>query len=141
MVLHGHLRFTADLDLFVSLERSNALAALEALRTLRYRPRPPMPFGDLADPRARSAWIENHRTPIQSFFSPVLPATHVDVFVDEPLPFEEAYARAVRVHLKTTSLMVVSIEDLLRMKREMLRPKDREDIRALEVILDAIKQT
>jgi hypothetical protein len=39
VVLHGHLRFTADLDLVLALDRDNVLAALAALQGLGFRPR------------------------------------------------------------------------------------------------------
>lgn len=42
VVLHGHLRTTADLDLVVQLERENVLKAVRALAGLGYRPRAPV---------------------------------------------------------------------------------------------------
>jgi hypothetical protein len=118
IVLRGQLRFTPTLDLFVSLEPINAQAAVDALRSLRYRPRAPVPFGDLGDPDARQSWIAHQGTNVVSFFSPVLRTTGVDVLLEEPVPFDDAYARGERMQLRTTSLMVASAEDLLRMRHE-----------------------
>lgn len=53
VVLHGHPRFTADLDLVVALEPGNARAAVEALAGLGYRPRPPVDGRLFADSAAR----------------------------------------------------------------------------------------
>ena len=39
VVLHGHPRFTADLDLVLSLDDDNLARALPALEDFRYRPR------------------------------------------------------------------------------------------------------
>jgi hypothetical protein len=41
VVLHGHPRFTADLDVVIALERANLSKALRALQGLGYRPRAP----------------------------------------------------------------------------------------------------
>jgi hypothetical protein len=49
-VLHGHLRFTADLDLLLALDGANVDAALSALEALGCRPRAPVPLRSFADP-------------------------------------------------------------------------------------------
>lgn len=134
VVLHGHPRFTADLDLVLSLDPENVGRALEALRSLGYRPRAPVPAEQLADPAIRAAWIEEKGLTVFSFSSGTLPATEVDVFVEEPFPFEDAYRRGVRVDLGGAQVVIASIDDLIQLKRAANRPKDLEDIAALEAI-------
>jgi hypothetical protein len=135
VVLHGYPRFTADLDLLVELDRPNALAAVRALGGLGYRPRAPVAADAFADPESRRTWIEEKGLTIFSMWSPALPATEVDLFVEEPLPFTDAYRRAVRVDLGGSTISVASIEDLIRLKRVANRPRDVEDIEALEAIM------
>lgn len=134
VVLHGHLRFTADLDLVVQLERGNILAAIDAFEPLGYRPRPPVPARAFADEAQRSAWVRSKGLTVFSLWSPELAGTEVDLFVEEPLPFDEAYARAVRVDLGSAVATVVGLEDLISLKRAAGRPKDADDLRALEAI-------
>src|SRR6266568_752754 len=43
VVLHGHLRTTAALDLVVALDEGNARRAVEALESMGFRPRAPVP--------------------------------------------------------------------------------------------------
>jgi hypothetical protein len=134
VVLHGHPRFTADLDLVVALDRENVLRAIEALGTLGYRPRAPVPAHDLADPDARRVWIDEKGLTVFSLWSSVLPATEVDIFVAEPFPFEEAFSRGVRVEVGGATLVVVGLEDLVAMKRGAGRAKDLDDVAALEAL-------
>lgn len=134
VVMHGHPRFTADLDLVVSLDSANALAAVRALGTLGYRPRAPVPAEQFADADVRRTWIAEKGLTVFSLWSPDHPGTDVDLFVDEPFAFEVSYARGVRADLGTTQAMVVSLEDLVELKRRAGRPRDLEDIAALEAI-------
>jgi hypothetical protein len=134
VVLHGHPRFTADLDLIVALDSENALAAIRALATLGYRPRAPVPAEQFADADIRRSWIEEKGLTVFSLWSPQHPATDVDLFVEEPLEFDISHARGVCVDLGTTRTTVVSIKDLIELKRRAGRPRDFEDIAALEAI-------
>jgi hypothetical protein len=134
VVLHGVLRFTADLDLVIALDEANALATISALARLGYRPRAPVNGEELANPATRRAWIEDKGLVVLSLWSPDHPATDVDIFVEEPFPFEDASQRAVEADLGTTRTRVASIADLVELKRRAGRPKDLADIEALATI-------
>ena len=69
MVLHGHLRTTADLDLVVALDEGNARRAIRALESLGFRPRAPVPASQFADATARAGWIESKGLPVFSMWS------------------------------------------------------------------------
>ena len=113
VVLHGHPRFTADLDLVLALDAANVRAALGALRAVGYMPRAPVPAEDLADPARRAEWVRTKGMTVFSLASPAHPATEVDLFVEEPFPFAEAYSRAVRADLGAVCVWIASIADLV----------------------------
>jgi hypothetical protein len=131
VVLHGVPRFTADIDLVLSLDRANVLAALDALAGLAYQPRAPVPLRDFADPALRRDWIEDKGLTVFGLWSPDHPATEIDLFIEEPFSFEEVFARATRVDLGENHVTVASIADLIELKRRADRPRDREDIERL----------
>jgi hypothetical protein len=135
VVFHGYPRFTADLDLVVALDRENVVGLAGALATLAYRPRAPVSADALADPETRRSWIKDKALTVFSFWSPAHPATEIDVFVAEPFPMGPALARAVCFQLGALSVPVASIPDLIFLKRQSARPKDMDDIQALEAIL------
>jgi hypothetical protein len=134
VVLHGHLRTTADLDLVVALAPDNVRRALSALDTLAFRPRAPVRAEDFADPEVRRTWIDEKGMTVFSLWSAELPGIEVDLFVREPFDFDRAWGRAVRVDLDTTSATVASLEDLVALKRAAGRPVDLADVAALEAI-------
>lgn len=132
VVLHGYLRTTADLDLVIQLERENVLRGVAALRDLQYRPRAPVPAEALADRVERERWVREKGLAVFSLWSPAHPTLEIDVLVAEPFDFEAVYARAIRVPLEKTEATVIGLEDLIAVKRRIARPRDLEDIAALE---------
>jgi hypothetical protein len=134
VVLHGHPRLTADLDLVLALDRANVEAAAEALRDLGYRPRAPVAIEDLADASRRRAWIDEKGLTVLSLASAEFPLTEVDLFATEPFSFDDAYARALRVSISGVRVTAASIGDLIALKRAAGRPKDLADVEALEAI-------
>src|SRR5512145_2002337 len=113
VVLHGHLRTTADLDLVVSLEPANARRAMDALVGLGYRSRAPVPAERFADPAEREAWVAEKGLTVFSLWSDRTPGLELDLFVREPFDFEQAWGRRVTVSLDTTNATVVGLQDLL----------------------------
>ncbi len=134
VVLHGLLRTTADLDLVLHLERENVLRAMRALESVGYRPRAPVAADSFADEATRRRWADEKGLTVFSMWSPAHPALEVDIFVAEPLPFEVAYARAIRVPLERTEATLVSLDDLIALKRLAGRPMDLQDIAGLEAL-------
>jgi hypothetical protein len=62
------------------------------------------------------------------------PMLVVDLFVQDPIPFEDLWARSEVVSLGNTSVRVAAIADLISMKRRAARPQDLLDIEELRKI-------
>jgi hypothetical protein len=136
VVLHGYLRTTADLDLIIQLDRDNVLRAIRTLQECKYRPRAPVSAEDFAEPLMRERWIQEKGLAVFTLWSPAHPTLEIDLFVSEPFDFDAVYARALRVPLEKTEATVIAIEDLIALKRGVGRPRDLEDIAALESLTD-----
>lgn len=134
VVLHGHLRFTADLDLAVALDAVNVDAVLAAVEGLGYRPRAPVPLRAFADPAQRSDWQRTKEMTVFSLWSAGFPGTEIDLFLSDPFPFDAAWSRRLRADLEAAVVNVASLADLIEMKRRAGRPQDLEDVRALEAL-------
>ncbi len=134
VVLHGHLRTTADLDLVIGLEEENAAAAMRALGSLGYQPRAPVPIQAFADSEQRRSWVEDKGLTVFSLWSNQIPTLEVDVFVESPFEFEEALKRSQEVELDTLHARVVGVDDLIDMKRAVGRAVDDSDVAALEAV-------
>ena len=58
----------------------------------------------------------------------------MDIFVEEPFDFVSGYANGVEVDLEGIRTRVCSLKNLIELKRKAGRPRDLEDIAALEAI-------
>lgn len=129
---HGFVRMTRDVDIVIGLEPDNAKAGLEALLRIGYRmaiPERPEAFADRA---TRERWRAEKAMLVLKLWSDDHLRTPVDVFVYEPFPFAAEYARAPRLEVAPgVEAPVVTLEQLLVMKRDADRPQDRIDIEEL----------
>jgi hypothetical protein len=133
VVAHGFTRFTADVDLVLDPDPAGLRRAIGALTSLGYTPRAPVPFADFEDPDKRARWIRDKGMTDFSAFSREHPATEIDLFVEPPFDFEQAFSRAVRFEVAPgVEATFVGRADLIEMKRLAGRPQDLEDIAGLE---------
>lgn len=140
VVAYGYMRFTSDLDLILDLREENLRQAVAALAAQGYRPRVPVPLGDFADAKKREQWVKEKHLTVFSLDSPKHPRTEVDLFVQAPFDFDEAFAEAFPMELSPgLSATFVSYDGLLLLKNQAGRPKDLEDIARLRALREGTK--
>lgn len=132
--LHGVPRMTVDLDLLVDLAPANARRVVEALSSIGFEPRVPVPFVEFADAAKRESWIREKGMMVFSALHPKRPWEIVDLFVDPPIEFSGAWRRRKWVSVAGLTVPIVSIQDLVQMKRKAGREQDLSDVKALEQI-------
>ena len=133
---HGYLRFTKDVDLVAQLMPENIARIFSALAALGYRPLVPITAEQFSDQSLRDGWIRDKGMQVLQFWSDQHRETPVDVFVTEPFPFDEEYARAVAKPLHANLLVrFASIPALIRMKEAAGRPQDLIDIEYMRMLL------
>jgi len=134
LVLHGVVRFTADLDLIVDLEPDNLRRFVQTITELGYRPRNPVKAADFLDPALRAGWKQEKEMEVFSFVDPAQPMTLIDVFIEEKIPFREILNELALVTAKGITIPVVSLAHLKRLKKAAGRPQDLADIEAIEAM-------
>lgn len=134
-VLHGFARLTGDIHLAVDLAPAEARKTIRALTDFGLQPRVPVDPLAFADEETRRRWSAEKGMRVFSMWDPANPMREVDLFVENPIDFEQLWSRAVLIDLGTTRVRVVSIPDLIALKRIAGRPQDVADIEALEAIL------
>lgn len=132
LVLHGVVRFTADLDLMVALDHENLGAFLATMKGLGYRPKLPLPAEGLVDPQVRAEWKKERGMEVFSFIHPERPMELVDVFVDDPIDFATVERDRQIFRARGVEIPVISIPHLKQLKAISGRPQDLADIQALE---------
>lgn len=129
---HGLLRFTADMDLVVQLTPENVSSAFKALRSIGYRPIVPVTAEGFGDARTRQGWIRDKGMRVLQFYSDRHRETTVDVFVEEPFPFDKEHRKAlVRALTRNVQVRFVSLPTLIKMKEVAARTKDLADLEDL----------
>jgi len=135
VVAHGYLRFTADVNLFLDMDRKNLKAAIGVFKALGYRPRAPVEIEAFADPKKREEWVREKGLTVFSLWSPDHTATEIDLFVEEPVSFAEAYPRRMQLGVtEGVEASIISLDDLIAMKKRAGRAQDLQDIEKLTAI-------
>lgn len=134
VVLHGIIRMTADLDLVVDLDAGNLKKFLSTIKALGYKPRVPVSEKDILDPKKRRQWVEEKNMLALSFYNPKNPLLLVDVLIDQeglPMDFAAMKQGSVKYKIGRLSIPVVSVDDMIVLKKAAGREQDKADIKAL----------
>ncbi len=140
VVAHGYVRYTADVDIVLDLERDNALRAMKALDAIAYRPLVPVDATDFADEEKRRVWIREKNMLVFQMRNPDRESTRLDIFVKEPFAFTEEFAQAKWEEVAGIRAPVLRYDELIRLKRSSGRPQDLIDIDQLELMFGKNKQ-
>jgi hypothetical protein len=133
-VLHGYARLTADIDLCLNLDSDNLRRALDALGGLGFVPRSPVNLYDFADSALRQAWIQEKGMVVFSLVNRSGLPIEVDLFSENPIPFEDLYRDRLVRDVAGVEISVVSRAHLIELKRLSGRPQDLADIQVLEAL-------
>lgn len=125
VALHGAVRGTVDVDLVLRLSRSDFVRADAAFRAIGLTCRLPVSAREVFD--FREEYLRNRNLVAWSFYNAAKPIEVVDVLLTHDL--RKLKTETLRIHGR--SIRIVSVADLIRMKRESGRPQDLADIDAL----------
>jgi hypothetical protein len=126
--VHGHRRTTMDLDLTPDPDPENLRRLSAALAELEARPR----GGDVVG--AEIPTSDPERLAIAAIVPPLITSHGQLHILKEPKgarSFDEMREEALVVDLDGNDVAIVSLDDLIRMKRAAGRPADLDDIAAL----------
>jgi hypothetical protein len=114
VVLHGHERQVADLDIVVASESEELRRASVTLAKAGFVSSLPLPLNMLTVARLFDAH-----------------AREIDVFVRYRIPFAELWSDSWMAKVGEEKVRVMSLKHLLQVKRLDARPNDLEDLEAL----------
>ncbi|MEE8170336.1 MAG: hypothetical protein V3T70_07290 [Phycisphaerae bacterium] len=133
-LMHGHNRFTADLDIVVDPAAEHARKAIEALVAIGFHPRLPVDAMQFADPAIRAHWAREKNMMVFSMLDPNSPAPLVELLDEPPKSIDKWMHNPVILMAGATSVPVCSIGDLIEMKVRSGRPQDQLDVENLRLI-------
>lgn len=129
--LHGYSRFTGDLDILMALDRENLDRLALLMDKEGFMRRLPIDVRLLSDRKQVQQWIIDKGLTAYTFIHQTLPQFSLDVLAGESLYFDDFDKRKTIIIVGKTSIPVISINDLIGMKKKANRKKDLEDIAAL----------
>ena len=113
--VHGYTRATADIDIFIRPNRSNAERTWRALQEFGY---------DVTDISVED--LLERKLLIRQYAV----ETDIHPFV-KGISFEKVWRNKVKAKLGETFIWFASLNDLIQMKHAAGRPKDKEDLKYL----------
>jgi len=130
--LHGHRRFTADIDILLALDEENLAKMTTLMHAMGYIERLPVQLQALSDPEKIQQFLDEKGMTAYTFLSDNRERVDIDVLAAKSLAFEKYEKRKVVLDIdEGIHVPVVSIDDLLALKREANRSKDIEDVQIL----------
>ena len=126
VALHGAVRGTIDIDVALTWNRKSLTSAERALNKIGLVSRLPITAEDVFN--FRDEYIKNRNMIAWSFYNPIDLSEQVDVIIAYDLKGKKTQ----RVKLPDGQVQILSIDDLIAMKRVSNRPQDKEDVTALE---------
>ncbi|MBL7197366.1 MAG: hypothetical protein ISS47_04655 [Candidatus Omnitrophica bacterium] len=131
--LLGSLRNTADLDILVDMTDNNLRKVVTILKKRGYKVKQPVDPMGIADKKTRKNWINKKRMKAFNFYKEN-ELKEVDIIIESPVSFEEAKKSAIHIKSDDIALPVISIDNLIKMKRNTGRKLDKMDIEDLKKI-------
>jgi hypothetical protein len=131
--LLGFQRSTADMDILVEMKGTNIAKVVKILKKQGYRVKQPVDPAGLADSKTRNRWIKSKNLKAFNFYKEK-EMKEVDIIVDAPVSYEIAKKRAVYFESGDIKLPVVSVKDLIKMKKGSGRDIDKMDVRMLKKV-------
>jgi predicted nucleotidyltransferase len=133
--LYGFPRLTFDLDLMLDLHDFKSVSGfVDSMNELGFKPVIPVKIEDFIDQENRRTWSQEKNMKVFSLYNPLKEIERVDVLVENDVNFNEAYDRRKNIDAQGITLPLLSIDDLINIKKIANRKRDIIDIEALEKI-------
>ncbi|MBI1871688.1 MAG: nucleotidyltransferase family protein [Chlamydiae bacterium] len=131
--LHGALRNTFDLDILVEMSDENLAKVVKILKRQGYQVRQPLDPMKIADKNTRHEWISKKHMRAFNFYKDS-DMKEVDIIIHSPVCYENASKKELKVKVGSLVVPLISMDDLIKMKKAAGRAIDKLDIEELKII-------
>jgi len=133
VIMLGHTRTTVDLDLIVNLEKGNLEKVYDVLAGLGFKASIPITKNDFMDKKKLARLGVEKNMKVVSFNNPKNPFEIVDIGVNLP-GIDKILKNKRFVRVDDLSIPIIFTQDLIKMKKDLARPRDLDDVQNLEKI-------
>lgn len=134
MNLFGVPRATYDIDILIDLEDDNISALMRLMKEWGFKPKVPVNIMDFTDKAKRDDWIKTKNMKAFNLVNARWALSEIDIIIDAPVGYAEARKRAKKITVQGVPIPVISIDDLITMKRAAGRELDKADIQYLRKV-------
>lgn len=133
VVMFGFSRLTIDLDLIVSLERDNLSKLYDTLLQLGYKARVSIKKDEFIQKETLAKFAKEKNMKVLSFYDPKDSFKTIDIGVNLP-NIDNILRRKKFIKAGNFNIPIIFIDDLIKMKKDLARPKDIIDVENLKII-------
>lgn len=133
VVLYGYARLTVDLDLIVGLDKENLAKLYDVLAKMNYRFKIPIKKEDFIQKQRLQKLEREKNMKVVSFYNTDDPMKVIDVGVNLP-NVDEILKKKKYVKIKKLKVPIISMAQLIKMKEDLARPRDLNDVKNLKKI-------
>lgn len=138
--LHGIPRFTKDVDILIEISAENLKCLRAVIQDLGLKPRMPVTLDDFLNPENWARWGRKKNLKALSLYNPKTPYEEIDVLWDVGVSYESAQEGRKTLKIGSLRLSLVSVMDLIKMKKKAGRIQDLADIESLRKLQKAVKK-
>ena len=131
--LHGYIRATADLDMLIEMSDDNIAKIVTILKKEGYKVKQPVDPMSFADKKTRLDWIKHKHMKAFNFYKEN-EFKEVDIVIASSVPYDKVKKNIKRIKVGKTTLLVIGIDDLIKMKVRAGREVDKMDVVMLKKI-------
>lgn len=133
--IYGIPRMTADIDLLLDFEEENILNFENATKHLMFQSVIPLSINTFVKKEDRLKAIKEKNLIAYSYFNSLAGYMNLDVLLDAPIDFDVLWMNKTERQLGETTIRLVSVEDLIELKRYANRIQDQNDIILLSKLI------
>jgi len=125
-------RMTYDVDILLEMKDENLKKYLALLGKWKFKPKIPVCMMDFADGKKRGEWVKEKKLKAFNLYNLKWVISEIDVLIDVPVDYEKAKKNVVYRFARGVKIPVISVKDLIKMKKGANRKQDEADIRYLK---------
>lgn len=133
--IYGIPRMTADIDILLDFEENNIEKFENLIKILMFQSQLPISLKTLVKKEDRDAVIKEKNLIAYSYFNSRSNYMNLDILIDTPISFNELWERKSIRNMGNNSVYLVSVEDLITLKKYANRKQDLDDIVLLSKII------
>jgi hypothetical protein len=137
---YGIPRMTYDIDLLLDLEDRNLKRFLSIVKKWGFKPKIPVNIMDFSKEEKRKEWVRDKDMRAFNLINPKWPILEIDIIIRSPIDYRKAKRNIKYIRTQNVKIPLISIDDLMRMKKHSSREQDRQDLIYLKKIKNAQKK-